>query len=111
VAQTSEFRTRTPERDRRTGERRAGAVRHALEQALGDARREMAGLDRRISDARQRSVAVMDDSGEFGERAAEDEQQIVVFEQEVEAGQRRLVSLQAEVALYGRFLTELDAAG
>lgn len=103
------FRTRSAGRDHENDDRRRTAVRTTIEGALSDARRELAGLERRIADSRAAAVSLMDNSGDYGERSPEDESMIRDHEDEAARATQRLATLRGEIALFAGMLQTLDA--
>lgn len=102
------FRTRSPDRDNTSDGVRSLAVRGSLEQALRDTQLELDGLERRIETALIASVTLMDNSGEYGERAAADEQDITEYELQAERGRLRVIALRRQAERYARMLAILS---
>jgi uncharacterized protein YPO0396 len=102
------FRTRSPQRDSSADTRRRKAVRTSIGSALDEARLEMEGLERRRAAAQQATIGLMDDSGEFGERAPADEAVIVEFEIETARAADRLSALANEIEVFARLLRTID---
>jgi hypothetical protein len=102
------FRTRSPDRDRSTDEHRTLAVRSSVEKALRESQRELAGLEARIETALMASITLMDNSGDYGERSAEDEQDIIENEQQAQRGRLRVMALRLQIDRYSRMLAILS---
>lgn len=94
------FRIRSPLRDHERDMERFRLVQSAIEKALESASRELAGLEKRVFDAQSSAISLMDNSGDYGRRDPEDEQQVAEFEATAKAAQKRLEDLQLQCAHY-----------
>ncbi|HEV7719121.1 MAG TPA: hypothetical protein VGO70_09120 [Arsenicitalea sp.] len=102
------FRTRSPDRDQETDEYRAVAVRSSVEKALRESQLELSGLEARIETALIGSITLMDNSGDYGERSAEDEHDIIENEQQAQRGRLRVMALRQQIDRYSQMLAILS---
>jgi hypothetical protein len=94
-----EFRARSPERDAQTDQTRIEAIMDAIENALREAEREQAGLNRRVEDVLARAAVTFGNGDdEYLEREALDNHHQDLFDQEIQNGQRRLKELTSSIA-------------
>lgn len=104
------FQTRSVERDRDGDLVRINGVREAVIAARASAQSEQDGLRKRVLEARARAVALMDSSGDYGERAAEDESDIAAAARAATAAEQRVVDLDASIRLFDELMERLDSA-
>lgn len=102
------FRIRNPGRDAETDQVRLETVRNAIAMALGDARRERDGLQQRLDLYHAQAATMIDTSGDYAIRAAEDETIIRSAEQNATNARRRLQVLDAQIGKFADLMTELD---
>lgn len=100
------FRTRSPERDKRTDEERFGAISAVIARQIEAAERERAGLERRMTAAYGAAAALLENTPAYPSRSAQDETAITRHESSAEAARHRLETLTAQLTL----LRELQAA-
>jgi hypothetical protein len=103
------FRTRSPDRDRQTNTTRFASVSSAIGTAIAEAERERDGLRRRIDEYYSTAVAIMDESGDFAGRAAEDEDAISEAEKRASAGRLRLSKVDAQIEMLRHLQQQVDA--
>ncbi|WP_052715754.1 hypothetical protein [Devosia chinhatensis] len=103
------FRTRSPDRDQQTNRTRFAAVSAAISTAIADAERERHGLRRRIEEYYSTAVAIMDESGDFADRAAADETAISQAEQRASAGRARLDTVDAQIEMLQGLQRQVEA--
>mgnify|MGYP001388095146 CR=1 FL=1 len=104
------FRTRSPLRDQEGDHARIQSVREALLAAKASAERESEGLRRRITEWQDRAVAIIDTSGDYGSRDAEEENEIAQATQAAMAGEERLNAISRTLSIFDRMLDELSMA-
>jgi chromosome segregation ATPase len=104
------FRTRNPLRDSMTDAARIGSVRQALEDALNEAARERAGLQKRLDFYHAQAANLLDISGEYGERNQGDEDAINAAEANARRAQARIDELIAQTAHLTQLLEQLEPA-
>lgn len=104
------FRTRSVERDRDGDLVRINGVRAAVLAARASAQSEQDGLRKRMLEARARAVALMDSSGDYGDRAAEDESDIAAAARSATAAEQRVADLDRSIKLFDELLERLDSA-
>lgn len=102
------FRTRNPGRDAETDQVRLETIRNAIAMALADARRERDGLQQRLDLYHAQAVTMIDTSGDYGARAAEDEGVIRSAEHNANTARRRLHQLDAQIGRFTGLMAELD---
>ncbi|QUS38522.1 hypothetical protein RPMA_06495 [Tardiphaga alba] len=94
-----EFRARSPERDAETDRERLDAVMTAINQALGSAEAEQAGLTKRVDDVLARAAVTFGNGDdEYLTRESLDSHHLDLFETEIQNGQRRLRELTGSIA-------------
>lgn len=91
------FASRGADRDLRNDLARLGQVRSALEAALESATRERAGLQRRLDDYCTQIASLLDNSPDYSERSAREEEAIVVAERSVATARSRLEQLDTHI--------------
>jgi hypothetical protein len=103
-----EFKARSPERDAETDHSRLSPVFQALDQALGSAEAEQAGLARRVDDVLARAAVTFGNGNdEYLTREKLDSDHLDLFETEIQNGQRRLRELSANIAHFKFLKTAL----
>lgn len=102
------FRTRNPGRDAETDQARTETVRNAILMALADARRERDGLKQRMSMYYAQAATMLDDSEEYGARAAADEAVIRTAEQSASNARKRVSQLEAQMEKFAALIGQLD---
>jgi hypothetical protein len=94
-----EFRARSPERDAETDRGRLDAVMGAIDQALGSAEAEQAGLMKRVDDVLARAAVTFGNGDdEYLTRESLDSHHLDLFETEIQNGQRRIRELTGSIA-------------
>lgn len=104
------FRTRSPQRDQEGDRARIQSVREALLAAKASAEGERHGLRRRIAEWQDRAVAIMDTSGDYGARDAEEENEIAEATKAAAKGEERLEEISRNIAVFDEMLARLDEA-
>jgi hypothetical protein len=98
------FCFRSPERDRKTDERRIALVQNVVRSAVADAEAEATRLRARMANARRSAIfLVRDDSGESGPTRRSE---LTSFEQHLLAAEQRLAQLRDHLA----FLRTIEVA-
>lgn len=103
------FRTRDAARDMQTDANRFGAVRAALEEAAASARRERAGLQRRLELYHAQASSLIDVTGDYGARDSEDEAAITSAEASAERARVRLATIDEQIGRFTQLLDQLEA--
>lgn len=104
------FRTRNPARDANTDLDRLMTVRRAMADAIADAIREQQGLQQRVDVYHAQASNLLDDSGDYAQRAPEDERSILEAEANAATATRRIGQLGEQIAKLSGMLEELDRA-
>gem|GEM_PF-3025133 len=104
------FRTRSPDRDRQTDVNRLGTIASAVDGQLTEIGREMAGLKARMDQAYLSATSLLEASGEYAVRSAEEEAEIRAFEASASAARRRIGELEQQKALLEQIRSILISA-
>jgi hypothetical protein len=104
------FQTRSPDRDRATTRSRLTSVEAALTTAITAAERERDGLKKRIDLHYNTASFILDSSGDYGAREAEDEDAILRAEMHAKAGRQRLDQVEEEIRALQGLLDQLHLA-
>jgi len=92
------FKSRSATRDNEADRTRANSIFRSIEEALGGAKAEQAGLKSRVNDALARSAVTLgNDSDEYLTRDPEDNHYQNLLGSEIAEGQRRLNELEATI--------------
>jgi hypothetical protein len=67
-------------------------------------------LRRRIAEWQDRAVAIMDTSGDYGARDAEEEKEIAEATKAAAKGEERLEEISRNIAIFDEMLAKLDEA-
>ncbi len=102
------FRTRSPDRDRKSDELRFKSVKSALDEVISGVSSEINGLQKRIDAQLQQAFHIMDMSGEYSERSKQDEQNIVELETQIKIAKERLKALKKQLGVYETLQKELS---
>ena len=94
------FRTRSPERDKRTDQDRFDAISAVIARQIEAAERERAGLERRMTTAYASAAALLDTAADYRSRPSEDENAIKHHESSAEAAHRRLNALSTQLTVF-----------
>ena len=101
---TRMFRTRNSARDASTDAERLDAVRQALFGAIESAKRERDGLKRRVDTFYAQASALLDQSGEYGERSPKEEQAIAEAERTAAIARQRIEAVDAQIEQFASML-------
>lgn len=104
------FRTRSPGRDQQTDATRLGVVASAVDSQLAETAREMSGLKTRMDHAYLSATSLLEASGDYADRSAEDEAEIRAFEASANAARQRLAQLEQQKALLEQIRAMLQQA-
>ncbi|HXH44012.1 MAG TPA: hypothetical protein VNK51_09225 [Bradyrhizobium sp.] len=93
------FRVRSAQRDSQEDQRRVAAIVVAIEDAIGAAERERAGLSRRVEEVLARAAVTLgNDDDEYLYREPLDSHHQDLFDDEIVNGQRRIKELDSAIA-------------
>jgi len=104
------FRTRSAGRDQQTDAARLGAVASAVESQLTETERELSGLLTRMNEAYLSATSLMEASGDYADRSADDEAEIQAFETSANAARERIGRLEQQKILLEQIRTMLHQA-
>lgn len=105
------FRTRSPDRDRRTDQERLDAISAVIARQIEAAERERTGLERRMTAAYASAAALLDTSADYRSRPSEDEDAIKRHESSAAAAHHRLNALSAQLRLFEKLQAVLEGDG
>lgn len=105
------FRTRSPDRDKRTDEERFDAISAVITRQIEAAERERAGLERRMTTAYDTAAALLEDGPDYNSRTPEDEDTIKRHESSAQTARHRLDTLSAQLAHFRSLLAMTSQQG